>query len=225
MKLMNYEKVHAEFIEYHLARREGERRSRLERGHGHAEQLFCRNVWWKMAGNFDHLHPEYEVRDWRGRSYFADFAWITDFVQLLIEIKGYKTHIEDMDREKFCQSLNREAFLVGAGYHIISFAYDDVKDRPDVCIHLLRMFMGRYQPEPDPTSIPLLAEREIVRLSLKRGMVLTMKEVSQHFQVDYRTARNWLTSLCNKGWMTPVYGPAGKRILRYELVAGMLRFF
>jgi hypothetical protein len=38
----------------------------LERGHAHGEKLFLQNVWWPMFSHFDHLHPEYEVLDWRG---------------------------------------------------------------------------------------------------------------------------------------------------------------
>ena len=63
-------------MERHLSARSGERQGRLKRGHGHAEQLFLHNVWWPLRGDFGDLHPEYEVLDWRGRSYFADFAYL-----------------------------------------------------------------------------------------------------------------------------------------------------
>jgi ABC-type transport system involved in Fe-S cluster assembly fused permease/ATPase subunit len=38
---MEFEQAHATFIQYHLERRSGERRGRLERGHQAAEKLFC----------------------------------------------------------------------------------------------------------------------------------------------------------------------------------------
>lgn len=72
---MHYEQAHEAFIEKHLASRNGERRGRLERGHRHAEEMFLQNVWWPLRGDFNDLHPEYEVLDWRGRSYFADYAF------------------------------------------------------------------------------------------------------------------------------------------------------
>ncbi|MEK5255139.1 hypothetical protein NST74_16875 [Paenibacillus sp. FSL F4-0125] len=65
---MNFETVHASFIQYHLQKRSGERKGRLERGHREAEKLFCRNVWWSHRLNFDDLHPEFEVLDWRGQT-------------------------------------------------------------------------------------------------------------------------------------------------------------
>lgn len=72
---MEFEKAHGQFINNHISRRKGERRARLERGHRHGETLFLKNVWWPLYRNLDYLHPEYEVPDWRGRSYFGDFAF------------------------------------------------------------------------------------------------------------------------------------------------------
>jgi hypothetical protein len=129
MKKMNVVEEHETFIRAHLDNRSGERRGRLERGHGHGEALFAKQIWWVLRGDFEHLHPEYEVLDWRGRSYFADFAWLPGFVKLLIEIKGYTSHVRDLDRQKFCNELNRETFLHAMGYQVISFAYDDVEQK------------------------------------------------------------------------------------------------
>ena len=39
---------------------------------------FAEQIWWHLMGNFDGLEPEYEVKDWRGRSYFVDFMWLID---------------------------------------------------------------------------------------------------------------------------------------------------
>jgi hypothetical protein len=63
MRVVSYDDEYAEFIRYHIKSRSGERRARLERGHRHGESLFLSNVWWPLRGNFDNLHPEYEVLD------------------------------------------------------------------------------------------------------------------------------------------------------------------
>lgn len=154
---VNFDQEHTAFIQQYLNRRNGERRGRLERGHKYAEALFLRNVWWPLRGNFTNLHPEYEVQDWRGRSYFADFAWLPGYVKLLFEIKGYATHVRDMDRHKYSNEVNRETFLHGMGYHVISFAYDDVEQQPDLCISLLRMILSQYLPDQAPVSRAQLA--------------------------------------------------------------------
>lgn len=101
---MLFEEAHSLFVNDHLRRRKGERKGRLERGHKEAETLFCRHVWWPVRGNFENLHPEYEVLDWRGLSYFCDFVWWTEAVKLVIEIKGFGPHVRDMDRQNIATS-------------------------------------------------------------------------------------------------------------------------
>lgn len=179
---MNFEKAHADFISYHLQLRTSERRGRLERGHREAETLFCRNVWWVLRGNFDGLHPEYEVLDWRGQPYFCDFAWITSAVRLVIEIKGFGPHVRDMDRQKYCRELNRETFLSAMGYQVISFAYDDVAHHPDLCITLLRMVISRYQAEVAPVHADYAISKEIVRLACRLARPLRPIDLVNHRQ-------------------------------------------
>lgn len=225
MNNLEFEEAHASFIQSHLDSRTGERRGRLERGHSHGELLFTRNIWWVLRGNFLHLHPEYEVLDWRGRSYFADFAWLPGFIKLLIEIKGFASHVRDMDRQKFCNELNRETFLHAMGYQVISFAYDDVEKRPELCINLLRMVLSRYMPERKPSSQALLAEKEIIRLAIMLARPIRPKDVAEHFEVDHRTAILKLKKLTEKGWLTPAFGSTGERIVRYELARDVLSYF
>ena len=57
---MSFEEACSIFTEKHLTDRTGERRGRLDRGHSHAEALFLRNVWWRVQGSFDDLHPEFD---------------------------------------------------------------------------------------------------------------------------------------------------------------------
>lgn len=72
---MGFEREHNEWLCNHLKQRKGERLDALKRGHGYGNRLFVERVWWPLAGHFHGLHPEYEVKDWRGRSYFVDILW------------------------------------------------------------------------------------------------------------------------------------------------------
>ncbi|OWA37741.1 hypothetical protein B9G55_06755 [Saccharibacillus sp. O16] len=224
---MEFESAHRMFMEQHLQERSGERRDRLERGHREAEQLFCRNVWWPLYQNFEHLHPEYEVADWRGFPYFCDFAWITPHVKIVIEIKGFGPHIQDMDRRKFCRELNRETFLTAMGFHVLSFAYDDVAQRPELCRTLLRMVVGRYTTtDMSCFSSPqaTIAEREIIRLACTRGGSLRPIDVVRHLGLDRRTAAAVLQTLCRKKVFEGQSGPSGQRVVQYALKDAALAF-
>lgn len=191
----------------------------MKRGHAHGESLFAEKVWWELKGSFDDLHPEYEVPDWRGRPYYADFAWLPGggCVRVLIEIKGFGPHVRDMDRRKYCQELNRETFLQAMGYRVISFAYDDVEQRPQLCIQLLRMVLSRCEPARAPVSRGLLGEQEIIRLAIRLCGTVRPKDVQQHFEVNVRTATAMLRKLQERGWLVPVQGAGRARTVKYEL--------
>jgi hypothetical protein len=221
----SFEARHQSFIKRHIDRRTGERRGRLERGHNHGEFLFLKNVWWPLRHSFESLHPEYEVLDWRGRPYFADLAWLPGHIKLLIEIKGYATHVREMDRLKYCSELNRETFLLSMGYHVISFAYDDVEQRPELCITLLRLVLSRFEPERAPISRALLAEKEIIRLAIALARPIRPRDVELHFEVNHRTAVSMLSKLSEKGWLTPSVSGKGERTVRYELKMDILEYF
>jgi very-short-patch-repair endonuclease len=227
---MDFAEAHLAFIQEHVASRKGERRDRLERGHRHAEQLFLQQVWWPLLGNFQNLHPEYEVVDWHGRAYFADFCWCSGQVKLLIEIKGFQTHVRDMDRRKFSYELNRETFLLAMGFQVVSFSYDDVEQQPQVCQSLLRMVMGRYLIGNPLESRMKLMEREILRYAVQLGRPLRPKDVKVHFQMGHDAVVRTLQSLEAAGWLTSRSGSGGQRTVAYELAArpdrnGLLPFF
>ncbi|NUU59641.1 hypothetical protein HPT30_04640 [Paenibacillus sp. JW14] len=222
---MNYEQAHEAFLERHLIARSGERQGRLKRGHGHAEQLFLHNVWWPLRGDFADLHPEYEVLDWRGRSYFADFAYLPGPLKLLFEIKGYAAHVRDMDRQKYSNELNRETFLYGMGYQVLSFAYDDVEQRPDLCITLLRLALSRHQTIKAPDGRVQLMEKEVMRFVVGQAGSIRPKDVADFFALNPRRVRMLLSGLCEKGWLVPVKRGDGMRNVQYELGREVLHYW
>jgi len=217
METLEYEKAHEKWLASHLKQRTGERKDRLERGHQHGEELFLRQVWWPVVGSLEQLHPEYEVVDWRGRSYFSDFAWIVGEFRMIIEIKGFGPHVRDMDRRRYCQELNRETFLQAMGYRVISFAYDDVADRPELCITLLRMIISRYHPVEGSNDLATRDELEVIRLAYLTARPLRPKDIELYLRLGHRTAVRLLQGLCAKGYLNPMRSGSGVRVTRYGL--------
>jgi len=214
---MDFEKAHEAFIMHHLERRTGERRGRLERGHRYGEKLFLKNIWWPLRGNFDDLHPEYEVLDWRGRSYFADHAFIPGSMRLIIEFKGYETHVTNMDRKTYCKELNRELFLEAMGFRVISLAYDDVVEHPDLCIMLLRTLISRYEPNKQQPDMAVFEENEVIRFAVFLARPIRPIDVADHFNINHRTALGIIYRLCQKRWLAPIIRGDNKKVLQYQL--------
>ncbi|MEK4329629.1 hypothetical protein MKX70_27655 [Paenibacillus sp. FSL R7-0312] len=88
-----------QWLSDHLKRRKGERIDALKRGHGYGNRLFVEQVWWTLAGHFQGLHPEYEVKAWRGRSYFVDKLWEIGSSRIAFEIMDFGSH--GTDRSKY----------------------------------------------------------------------------------------------------------------------------
>jgi hypothetical protein len=217
---MSFEKAHQAFLERHLQLRTGERKGRLLRGHNYVEKLLLQNVWWPLFGSLDHLHPEHEIYDWNRKSQFLDFAFLPSFGRFGLECDGFQSHIKDMDREKFSYALNRETFLTGLGWKMIHFSFDDVQNRPEVCRMLLQLVIGPYLIR-NPPARPFIAEdKEVLRFALNLGRPLRPKDVSDHFDVNFRTARKWLRSLVDKGVLQPI--TRGQDVRYYELREGSL---
>ncbi|MCI3922734.1 MarR family transcriptional regulator [Paenibacillus sp. TRM 82003] len=215
--MMDFEQAHREWMDKHLACRTGERKGRLERGHGYGEKLFLRYVWWPIFGNFEQLHPEYEILDWRGRSYFADFVWLPGPVRLVIEVKGYGPHVQGLDRRGYRDELNRELFMQGAGYRVVSIAVDELKERPDTAVALFRLLLGRFQPGVPAAGGLTPSEREVLLLTYRSAGAVRPVDVANHLQVNYRTAAALLRKLCELGWMRANVSPGGRKVFWYEL--------
>lgn len=103
------------------------------------------------------------------------------------------------------------------GYQVISLAYDDVAQRPELCITLLRMVLSRYLPESSPADLLNIAERETIRLACKLARPLRPIDVVTHLSINHRTAVRMLQSLSTKGMFSAVTGAEGKRVVRFEL--------
>lgn len=213
---MLFEEAHQVFIERHLALRSGERKGRLLRGHHFAEKLLLQNVWWPIFGNFDHLHPEYEIYDWNRKSQFLDFAFLPSYGRFGLECDGFQSHVKDMDREKHSYSLNRETFLTGMGWKMIHFSFDDVQNRPEVCRMLLKLVLSPYLIFNSSTPSLSPAQKESLRLAWSLGRPIRPKDVVDRYKVNYRTARKWLHELVELGKLRPHIG--GKYVCHYELV-------
>ena len=54
------------------------RRELLEKGLGHGTIEFLRCIWLLAIGNFNHLYPEWEVRDFNNGYRYLDLAYMPE---------------------------------------------------------------------------------------------------------------------------------------------------
>lgn len=215
--MMGFEAMHEQWLRSHLNRRTGERKNRLLRGHGHSEKLFLKRVWWPLFGHFAHLHPEYEVTDWRGQPYFLDFAWIRGQCRFAFEIKGYGPHVQNTDRIRYRRELNRETFLQSLGFRVVNIPYDDLEENPEITKFLLKSLLAPYITSEENGKYTL-AEREILKFAMLAGRPIRPSEIVRELSINYRTAVKVLQKLCDRGKLRPIVSSMSGRVTRYEWV-------
>lgn len=223
---LDFHAAYEKWRSFHLRRRSGERKRRLQEGHGHAERKFVEHVWYPLFRSFDHLHPEYERIDSHGGLRFIDFAWIRDNVKLAIEIDGFSPHASNLSRRQFDDGLMRQNDLVIDGWHVLRFSYDLVNDQPRRCQQVLQQFFGKIWTlgvgrTLTETSADQLLEREAVRLALQIDGPLHPIDVRRHLQISDWKTRQLIKRLVDKGLLEPLH--TGRQRTRcYRLVRDRL---
>jgi predicted transcriptional regulator len=200
---MIFDQTYATFLQYHLKARSGERLRRLKEGHSHAEKLFLKSVWWPSFGHFNHLHPEYEVNDFKDGKRYLDFAYIRLPFRACFEVDGFGPHWRDISRWQFADNQIRQNHLVIDGWRVIRFAYDDVKDQPRRCQQVIQQLIGRWLGEQAPDLDLGYVEREIIRMAVRKGVPITPGDVGVHLEVSGRHARKLLSNLVSKQLIRP----------------------
>jgi len=224
---MSFEIEHDKWIKWHLDRRHGERRDALKRGHGYGNRLFAEKIWWSLVGHFNGLHPEYEVMDWRGRSYFVDFMWMAGALRFAFEIMDYGSH--GKDRTKYRMDLNRGLFLQSQQCHVIAISLDELKENPSFILSILRNMLAPYlasgmdrmgSTAQDFNKI----ERQLIRFAIRRNRVVRPSEAATELELHKQTVIKYCRELVRKGKFRPVPTGTSGKIYHYELIGSIPSF-
>ncbi|MCD9020396.1 DNA-binding response regulator [Cohnella silvisoli] len=206
---MDFNTAYEAFLEKHRKARKGERLRRLIEGHGFLEKLILENVWWPAIGHFDHLHPEYEVSDFRDGTRFLDYAFLPGVVRLNIEGDGLETHARKISLSGFDDDRIRQNHLILDGWKVLRFTHNMLKERPRLCQQMLLQFMGTIYGKQSAGGFSGIRlspeEREILRLAFRLRLVKPMrpKDVAELLQVEGQKARKLLHGLIDKEYLLP----------------------
>ncbi|WP_244280954.1 40S ribosomal protein S25 [Paenibacillus jilunlii] len=147
-----------------------------------------------------------------------DFVWKPGQVKFAFEVKGYGPHVQNMDRTRYRQELNRETFLQIAGYRVVSIPYDDLDGSPQLTISLIRSLVAPFISGINVVGQFTRLEREMIRLAVSRDGMIRPVDLGKELGINLRTVRNTLQALCAKGRLRPVSTKSGSRVYRYEVI-------
>jgi len=212
---MGFEEEYRIFLEGHVKSQIGERQRRLMTGDFHAEKLFLENVWWPLFHNFQYLHPEYEIRDFKDGQRYLDFAYLRPMIKLCFEMDGYGPHLKQITRWQFNDQLERQNHLVLDGWTVIRFSYDQIKEHPRQCQQMTEQIIAKLSGHGFGFLELSIMEREVVRFALSRGDTFSPREIGQLLGLSFKTVKKLLTGMVEKKVIKPTQGK--QRIHFYQL--------
>jgi hypothetical protein len=170
------------------------RRELLNKGLGHGTVEFLRSIWFPAVGHFQHLFPEWEVRDFNNGYRYLDLAYMPGGAKGGIEIQGYGPHARDLDVRRFKDLCRRHCLLALDGWTLLPIAYPSIVDEPQQCQQLVLAFIGKFIAADAPSGLACL-EVETFRLARRLLRPFTPHELAQHLRVTDRHARRILHKL------------------------------
>lgn len=218
---MGFREEHERWLYDHFKQRKAERLDALKRGHGYGNRLFVEQVWWPLAGHFQGLHPEYEVKDWRGRSYFVDLLWEVGAARLAFEIMDFGSH--GKDRSKYRMDLNRGLFLQSQDCMVFYISLDEMKENPSFILSALRNILFPYLSSGNSANRNAgrtysKTERDLMRSAIRHHRMLRPAEAARELELHRTTVIKYCRMLVEKGKFRPVARGASQRIIYYEYI-------
>jgi hypothetical protein len=190
-----FDQKYNEWIEENLQHEQNHRRIELlHKGLGHGTVEFLRAVWFPAVGNFNHLLPEWEVRDFSNGYRYLDLAYMPGGAKGGIEIQGYGSHARDLDVRRFKDLCRRHCLLSLDGWTFLPIAYPSIIEEPKQCQQLILSFIGKFVASDVSASLSWL-EAETVRLARRLLRPISPSELATHLKVGDRQSRRILHHL------------------------------
>ncbi|WP_019640131.1 hypothetical protein [Paenibacillus fonticola] len=221
---MSFQVEQDKWLSGHYRRRRGERLDALKRGHGYGNRLFVEQIWWPLVGHFHGLHPEYEVRDWRGRLYFVDFMWVIGSIRIIFEIMDFGSH--GTDRTKYRRDLNRGLFLQAQDCSVYYISLDELKENPSFILSALRNSLSPYLAAEFGVKRTVARsyskiERDLMRAAIRHNRVIRPTEAARELELHTMTVIKYCRLLVEKGKFRAVARGVSGRVIYYEYVGSI----
>lgn len=194
------------------------RRELLQKGLSHGTVELLRSIWYPVVGNFDHLYPEWEVRDLNSGYRYLDLAFLPGLIKGDIEIHDYRSHARDLDTRRFKDLCRRQSLLSLDDWIFFPIAYLSIKEEPEYCKQLILSFLGKFMSIDADDRLSCL-EAESVRFARRILRPFTPKELAAHLRVSDRYARQLLHGLVEGNYLRVAGGNV--RFRTFQLNGGL----
>lgn len=168
-----------------------------------------------MVGNFDHLYPEWEVRDFHNGYRYIDLAYRPNGARGAIEIQGYGPHARDLDVRRFKDLCWRHCLMALDGWIFLPISYPSIKEETRRCQQLILSFIGKFiSTTVSADSNWTYLEAETLRYARRLIRPFTPTELAAHLCISNRHARRLLAQMVHSDWLDVASGNKRYRTFR-----------
>ncbi|SEM62213.1 transcriptional regulator [Paenibacillus sp. OV219] len=189
-----FENAYEEWLSSHKSEESNPRRRELlEKGLGHGTREFLRMIWYPVVRNFNHLYPEWEVRDFNNGYRYVDLAYMPGGeMKGGIEIQGFGPHARDLDVRRFKDLCWRHSLLALDDWLLLPIAYLSITEETQRCQQLVLSFMGKFVTTTELPQHLGWQEAETARFARRLLRPFTPAELAAHLRITEQHARRLL---------------------------------
>ncbi|MGZ9583187.1 transcriptional regulator [Paenibacillus marinisediminis] len=214
-----FTRAYEEWLHRNIAEEKNPRRREfLEKGLTHSTAEFLRSCWYPTIGNFDHLYPEWEVKDMNNAVRYLDLAYMPGGAKGCIEIQDYRSHARDIGVTRFKDLCKKHSMLALDDWTLLSIAYLSIVEEPGFCKQLLLAFVGKFVSTSMLSDLDW-AEAETLRFARRLLHSFSAPQLASHLRLSDRQTRRVLHGLVERNLLMITSGKQRYRTyqLRLEL--------
>jgi len=211
-----YEMMFERWMAGHIQRATGERQRKLKEGLSFAELAFLRDVWYVAFRNFNFLHPQYEIRDFKDGIRFLDFACLKGGLRLAIEIDPFGTHARNLSRWEHDDQLDRHNDLVLDDWKVMRFSLDQIQKNQRKCQQKLQHGLGKWGAIQDSQLPDSPIDQAIMTFMKRRGEALSPIQAARELGWHKSTIARHMAMLAKDHYLLQV-GSNNYRARKYIL--------
>ncbi|MFD0697787.1 hypothetical protein ACFQZT_27295 [Paenibacillus sp. GCM10027628] len=181
-----------------------------------AEALFLKSIWWPIALHDEEIWKSEHPISHLGSSKSVDGFWFTqNGARLFIEISELRS--DRLSMQEFCDHMQLHNELMLGGWQVLKLNPIQVENDPISCQKMLRHALDLAKTKKSAPSLPApqdpwkLRKQQIIEIAKRRNGKIRPKEVAAEFNVNIRSAAEWLKQFAKEGLLSFVSGPKTSR--------------
>jgi hypothetical protein len=196
--MSRFDEEYNHWMEQHIEGAESSRRREiLRKGLSRGSIDFLQHIWFPVIGHFDHLYPEYEIRDFNNGYRYLDFAYMPGNAKGCIEIQDYRSHARDIEVGRFKDLCMKHSLLVLDDWLFLPIAYLSIHDDPGMIKQLVLSFIGKFLANNVSSELHW-TEAETLRFARRLLRPFTPSELAHHLSIKENRTRVILRGLIHK---------------------------